>query len=119
MRYQLSASVPYDAIIQATLSSLQERPLTPFRPLSDYIRGGTSGVADGYQQLIRRIDAMEKDFEGMISVIRARVDLMLQDQNLALQDQSIKLLQSVDKTTKSQSIFQHTVEVLSVIVIAY
>ncbi|HSA62397.1 MAG TPA: DUF3422 family protein, partial [Nitrospiraceae bacterium] len=51
-------------------------------------------------------------FEGIISIIRARVDLLLEAQNLAL-------LQSVDKTTKSQVILQHTVEGLSVIVIAY
>lgn len=119
MRFQLSASVPYDAIIRATVKSFQERPLPPFLPLSDFIIGGTSGVADGYQQLIRRIDSMEKDFEGMISVIRTRVDLMSQDQNLALQDQNLQLLKSVDRTTKSQAILQHTVEALSVIVIAY
>ncbi|HET9844475.1 MAG TPA: DUF3422 family protein, partial [Nitrospira sp.] len=46
------------------------------------------------------------------SIIRARVDLILEAQNLAL-------LQSVDKTTKSQVLLQHTVEGLSVIVIAY
>ncbi len=119
MRYQLSASVPYDAIIKATIRGLQESPLAPFLPLSDYVVGATSGVVDGYQQLIRRIDAMEKDFESIISVIRARVDLMLQDQNLTLQDQNFKMLSSVDKTTKSQAILQHTVEGLSVIVIAY
>ena len=119
MRYQLSASVPYDAIIHSTLKGLQEAPFPPFLPLSEYILAGTSGVADGYQQLIRRIDAMEKDFEGMISVIRARVDLMLQEQNLVQQDQNFKLLQSVDQTTKSQAILQRTVEGLSVIVIAY
>ncbi|MEY4528183.1 MAG: hypothetical protein RL768_1902, partial [Nitrospirota bacterium] len=45
-------------------------------------------------------------------IIRTRVDLMLESQNLAL-------LMSVDKTTKSQAILQHTVEGLSVIVIAY
>jgi uncharacterized membrane-anchored protein len=51
-------------------------------------------------------------FEGIISIIRTRVDLIVEAQNLTL-------LQSVDKTTKSQVILQHTVEGLSVIVIAY
>jgi uncharacterized membrane-anchored protein len=76
-------------------------------------------VVDGYQQLLRRIDAIEKDFEGTISVIRTKVELLLQDHNLALQDQNLKMLASVDKTTKSQAILQHTVEGLSIIVIAY
>jgi uncharacterized membrane-anchored protein len=38
---------------------------------------------------------------------------------LILEGQNLALLQSVDKTTKSQVILQHTVEGLSVIVIAY
>jgi uncharacterized membrane-anchored protein len=69
-------------------------------------------VAEGYQQLLKRLDTLGRGFEGTISIIRARVDLMLQSQNLTL-------LMSVDKTTKSQAILQYTVEGLSVIVIAY
>ena len=38
---------------------------------------------------------------------------------MILQAQNLSLLKSVDKTTKSQAILQHTVEGLSVIVIAY
>ncbi len=119
MRVQLSASVPYNAIMHATVRAMQERPLAPYLPLSDYVLGGISGVADGYQQLIKRIEAMESDFQGMISVIRTRVNLMQQEQNLILADQNLKLLSSVDSTTKSQVVLQHTVEGLSVIVVAY
>lgn len=118
-RFELSAAVPYNAIIQGTLRSLQEKPLASFFPLSDYVQAGISGVSDGYQQLIRRIEAVEGDFQGIISVIRTKVNLMQQDQNLVLADQNLKLLSSMDKTTKSQVMLQHTVEGLSVIVIAY
>ena len=112
LHFELSASVPYDKIVHATLASLAERPLESYRPVSDYVLGGITGVAEGYQQLLKRIETLRGGFEGMISIIRARVDLILQAQNLTL-------LQSVDKTTKSQVILQHTVEGLSVIVIAY
>jgi uncharacterized membrane-anchored protein len=44
---------------------------------------------------------------------------MQQEQNLVLEDQNLKLLSNVDKTTKSQAVLQQTVEGLSVIVIAY
>ena len=88
-------------------------------PLSDYVYGRITGVSDGSQQLLRRIDALQRDFEATISVIRTRIELLLQDQNLAVQDQNNKLLASVDKTTKSQVLLQHTVEYLSVIVITY
>ncbi|MEI8014036.1 MAG: DUF3422 family protein [Nitrospira sp.] len=112
LHFELSASVPYDKIVHRTLASLDERTLPHYRPMSEYVLSGITGVAEGYQQLLKRMDTLRSGFEGTISIIRARVDLMLQSQNLTL-------LMSVDKTTKSQAILQYTVEGLSVIVIAY
>jgi uncharacterized membrane-anchored protein len=112
LHFELSASVPYDKIVHRSLASLGERTLSPYRPMSEYVLSGITGVAEGYQQLLKRMDTLRSGFEGTISIIRARVDLMLQSQNLTL-------LISVDKTTKSQAILQYTVEGLSVIVIAY
>jgi uncharacterized membrane-anchored protein len=112
LHFELSASVPYDKIVHRTLASLDERTLPLYRPISEYVLSGITGVAEGNQQLLKRMDTLRSGFEGTISIIRARVDLMLQSQNLTL-------LISVDKTTKSQAILQYTVEGLSVIVIAY
>jgi uncharacterized membrane-anchored protein len=112
LHFELSASIPYDKIVHATLTSLAEQPTASYRPISDYVLGGITGVAEGYQQLLRRIDTLRGGFEGIIAIIRTRIDLIVESQNIAL-------LQSVDKTTKSQVILQHTVEGLSVIVIAY
>ncbi|RMH32773.1 MAG: DUF3422 family protein [Nitrospirae bacterium] len=119
MRYKLSAAPPYQSIVLSNLTALQERPLPFTRPIGDYVSGMITGVVEGYQQLLRRIDALEHDFEGTIAVIRTKVELLLQAQNLAIEQQNLKMLASVDKTTKSQAILQHTVEGLSVIVIAY
>ena len=112
LHFELSASVPYDKIVHRTLVALDERTLPLYRPMSEYVLSGITGVAEGNQQLLKRMDTLRSGFEGTISIIRARVDLMLQSQNLTL-------LISVDKTTKSQAILQYTVEGLSVIVIAY
>jgi len=119
MRYRLSASVPYDSIVRGNLHALQERPFPPLRPLSDYVYSRITGVAEGYQQFLRRIAAMQSDFEATITVIRTRIEMLLQEQNLALQGQNSKLLASVDSTTRGQAILQRTVESLSVIVITY
>ena len=119
MRYKLSASVPYDRIIRSNLALLQEQVIAGCRPISEYVDGKTIGVADGYQQLLKRIGALVNDFQGSIAVIRTKVELQLQHQNLALEDQNTKLLRSVDRTTRSQAILQRTVEGLSVIVISY
>lgn len=119
MRFRLSPAVPYDRIVQSNTRALQERPLPFGRTLTDYIQWKITGVVDGYQQLLTRIHALEQDFGGTIAVLRTKVELVLQEQNLAQQDQNVKLLASVDQTTKSQAVLQHTVEGLSVIVIAY
>jgi len=119
MRYRLSASVPYDSIVQNNIQVLQEQALPFGQTITDYIRWKITGVVDGYQQLLTRIHALEQDFEGTIAVLRTQVELARQEQNLFLQDQNTKLLASVDQTTKSQAILQKTVEGLSVIVIAY
>ena len=60
---------------------------------------------------------MEKDFEATVAVLRTHIELRLQEQNIQLQDQNMKLLASVDSTTRAQAILQRTVESLSVIVI--
>ncbi len=112
LHFELSASIPYDKIVHATLASIGEQRMESYRPISDYVLSGITGVAEGYQQLLRRIDTLRGGFEGIIEIIRTRIDLIVEAQNLAL-------LQSVDKTTKSQVLLQHTVEGLSVIVIAY
>jgi uncharacterized membrane-anchored protein len=119
MRFRLSASIPYDRIVHSNTRALQEQALPCCRTLTDYIDWKITGVADGYQQLVDRIHALEQDFEGTIAVLRTQVELARQEQNLLLQDQNTKLLASVDQTTKSQAILQRTVEGLSVIVIAY
>ncbi len=119
MRFKLSASVPYDRIIRSNLALLQEQSIEGCRLISEYVDGKTIGVADGYLQLVKRINALANDFQGSIAVIRTKVELQLQDQNLGLQDQNLQLLRSVDKTTRSQAILQRTVEGLSVIVISY
>ena len=86
---------------------------------TEYVDGKTIGVADGYLQLVKRINALVNDFQGSIAVIRTKVELQLQDHNLALQDQNLQLLRSLDKTTRRQAILQRTVEGLSVIALSY
>ena len=112
LHFELSSALPYDKIVHTTLASIGEQRMESYRPISDYVVSGITGVAEGYQQLLRRIDTLRGGFEGIIAIIRTRIDLILEAQNLTL-------LQSVDKTTKSQVLLQHTVEGLSVIVIAY
>lgn len=112
MRFKLAATSPYLTIVESTIRSFQETPHQPFRPLSNYVFHRISGIVDGYQELLRRIAALKSDFQGLVVMIRTRADLLLQEQN-------IRLLRRVDQTTTNQTVLQHTVEALSVIVLAY
>lgn len=112
MRFKLAAAVPYTKIVEAHIQSFEETPHHPFRPLSDYVSHRISGVADGYQQLLGRLTALQSDYQSLVGMIRTRADLLLQEQN-------VQLLRHVDQTTTNQAVLQHTVEALSVIVIAY
>lgn len=112
VRYNLASAVPYDSILKATLADLNEVPVEYGMPMSHFISRKVRGIADGYQRLIDRIDALNKALEGTIAVLRTRVDMAMEEQNLAL-------LKSVDQTTKNQVHLQQTVEGLSVIVLSY
>lgn len=112
VRYHLASAVPYDSILNATLEELKETGEIGFQPLGYFIKRKVRGIADGYLRLIERIDALNKALEGTVAVLRTRVDLAMEEQNLSL-------LKSVDETTKNQVHLQQTVEGLSVIVLTY
>lgn len=112
IRYHLTSAVPYDSIIRTTIEDLREQPLERLESLGVYVTRRIRGIADGYQRLIHRIEAVEQSFEGMVAIIRTRIDL-------ATQQQSLTLLSSVDRTTKIQVRLQRMVESLSVVVQAY
>ncbi|MHB8481349.1 MAG: DUF3422 family protein [Nitrospiria bacterium] len=112
VRYNLASAAPYDSILSITLQDLKEVPIGDCLPLNYYITRKIRGIADGYQRLNDRIDALNKALEGTIAVLRTRVDMAMEEQNLSL-------LKSVDQTTKNQVLLQQTVEGLSVIVLTY
>jgi uncharacterized membrane-anchored protein len=112
IRYHLASAVPYDSIIRTTVDDLKEEPLERLESLGVHVIRRIRGIADGYQRLIHRIEALEQSFEGMVSILRTRIDLAMEQQNLTI-------LSSVDRTTKAQVRLQHMVESLSVIVQAY
>src|SRR6202162_1230441 len=112
VRYNLASAFPYDSILRVTLYELGEVPIKGHSTLVVSVNRSIRGIADGYQRLIERVDALHKSVEGAVAVLRARVEMAMEEQNLVL-------LQSVDQTTKNQVHLQQTVEGLSVIVLTY
>lgn len=79
---------------------------------SRFLLERVDSLGDQYQRLFTRIDGIRREMMDLITMLRTKIDLILQEQSLELQ-------RSVDETTKTQMIMQHTVEGLSVIVLSY
>ncbi|HHT9105247.1 MAG TPA: DUF3422 family protein [Candidatus Wujingus californicus] len=80
--------------------------------VSKFFLDKVEGLSEQYQRLFTRIDSIRREMTDLITMLRTKIDLFLQEQSLELQ-------RSVDETTKTQMIMQHTVEGLSVIVLSY
>lgn len=80
--------------------------------LSRFFMEKADTLGDQYQRLFIRIDGIRREMADLITMLRTKIDLILQEQSLELQ-------RSVDETTKTQMMMQHTVEGLSVIVLSY
>jgi len=80
--------------------------------ISRFLLERVDSLGDQYQRLFTRIDGIRREMMDLITMLRTKIDLILQEQSLELQ-------RSVDETTKTQMIMQHTVEGLSVIVLSY
>ena len=80
--------------------------------LSRFFLEKADTLGDQYQRLFIRIDGIRREMGDLITMLRTKIDLILQEQSLELQ-------RSVDETTKTQIMMQRTVESLSVIVLSY
>ena len=80
--------------------------------LSRFFLEKVDALGDQYQRLFMRIDGIRREMADLITMLRTKIDLFLQEQSLELQ-------RSMDETTKTQMMMQHTVEGLSVIVLSY
>ncbi len=99
--------------IRKILKDWEESSKSQGYPLvSKFFLDKVEGLSDQYQRLFTRIDSIRREMTDLITMLRTKIDLFLQEQSLELQ-------QSVDETTKTQMIMQHTVESLSVIVLSY
>ena len=78
----------------------------------DFLWKKADTLGDQYQRLFIRIDGIRREMADLITMLRTKIDLILQEQSLELQ-------RSMDETTKTQMMMQHTVEGLSVIVLSY
>lgn len=99
-------------LIRNILKEWGEMPIEGRNSLNRFYLSATVSLGDDYQRLSRRIDGLRREMIDLMTNLRTKVDLNIQEQSLELQ-------KSVDETTKTQVKLQKTVEGLSIIVISY
>ncbi len=99
-------------LIRNILKEWGEMPIEGRNSLNRFYLSATVSLGDDYQRLSRRIDGLRREMIDLMTNLRTKVDLNIQEQSLELQ-------KSVDETTKTQVKLQRTVEGLSVIIISY
>ncbi|MBI5186002.1 MAG: DUF3422 family protein [Nitrospinae bacterium] len=107
------SSVPaYEQIYHQTMEQLQEKKIPGLKPLSEFVNRKTMFISTDYTSFMKRIESLGKGVSDTISILRTKIDMNLEEQNL-------KLLHSMDKTGKVQVKLQQTVEGVSIIILAY
>ncbi|MEK6679329.1 MAG: DUF3422 family protein [Nitrospirota bacterium] len=99
-------------LIRNILKEWGEMPIEGRNSLNRFYFSATVSLGDDYQRLSRRIDGLRREMIDLMTNLRTKVDLNIQEQSLELQ-------KSVDETTKTQVKLQRTVEGLSVIILSY
>ena len=99
-------------LIRNILKEWGERPIEGGNSLNRFYLSATVSLGDDYQRLSSRIDGLRREMIDLMTNLRTKVDLNIQDQSLELQ-------KSMDETTKTQVKLQKTVEGLSVIILSY
>ncbi|MBI3353907.1 MAG: DUF3422 family protein [Nitrospirae bacterium] len=112
VRHYSSDTISRIELMKNILGGWGERPAEDRPSLSKYYLSATAALGDDYKRLSGRIDGLRREMLDIITNLRTKVDLNIQEQSLELQ-------KSVDETTKTQVKLQRTVEGLSVIIISY
>ncbi len=108
----ISATPTYEKMFRQTLDQLNQKPCCGLKQISEFVNRKTMFISTDYSSFQRRIEALAKGAADMISVLRTKIDMTLQEQNN-------QLLLSVDKTTKTQVKLQQMVEGVSLIILSY
>ncbi|MBI1865956.1 MAG: DUF3422 family protein, partial [Nitrospirae bacterium] len=112
MRHRLSAASAYNAIFRDRVSRLREKSGEACQAIGAFLHFRVDPSIRSYENFVERADVLAGQLNSLAGMLRTRIDLAVEEQNLAL-------LQSMEMRARLQFLLQRTVESLSVIVIAY
>ena len=113
MRYRLGAAQSYHVLFKCLLESLEEQRVEEGnQQIGLFLRTRIAPAIRGYDNFNERLDSLSRGLDRATHMLRTRVELTVQKQNL-------DLLEGMSKQGKQQLMLQMTVEGLSVIVLSY
>src|SRR5690554_3632086 len=110
--YRFSAAVAYHDIVVDRLNQLRETPIDGMQSLREFLERRLTPGIKTCNSVRDRLEDLSRRITRTTSLLRARVDLTIQEQN---QD----LLSSMNRRSQLQLRLQQTVEGLSVVAISY
>jgi len=113
MRYRMGAASSYNVQFRRILDALDEgRVAEGNQPMGTFLSARTGSAVRGYENFNERLDSLSRGLDRATNMLRTRVEMTVQKQNL-------ELLEGMSKQGRQQLMLQTTVEGLSVIVLSY
>ncbi|WP_108462911.1 DUF3422 domain-containing protein [Devosia naphthalenivorans] len=112
MDYRFSAGRAYDTILQDRLAALEEVRSTQGTTLRTFISTRVNPAIATCDAMSQRLAVVSNKIERAVGLLNVKIGVDVQMQNAAL-------LNSIDRSARSQFLLQRTVEGLSVIAISY
>ena len=113
MRFRMGMAESYHRLFHRQLSNMEAaRAQRGTQSLGSFLIGRTDPAIRGYTNFNERLDSLSRGLDRASNMLRTRVELTVQKQNL-------DLLQGMAQQGKQQLMLQRTVEGLSIIVLSY
>jgi uncharacterized membrane-anchored protein len=112
MRYKLSAASNYHAIFRERLRWLREVTGEGYQTLEEFLSARVNPAIRNYRNFAERADALISQSTALGNMVRTRVSLNMERQNLAT-------MEAMNRRVELQLVLQRTVEGLSLIVLTY
>jgi len=110
--FRMDATRAYGKIVEERLEQVDSRPVMGYASLVDFTQRRFRPAMNTCIATTERIARLEKGTEQLASLLRARVDTHIENQNA-------QMLGSMERSISSQTRLQHMVEGLSVIALSY
>lgn len=110
--FRMSATAAYTSIATDRLAQLPETPVEGFITLEEFTERRLLPAARTCESFVRRLETLSVRIERATSLLRTRVEMTVEEQNVAL-------LQSMNRTAARQVRLQKLVEGLSVMAVSY